>query len=96
MERNWLGLVLIWRKFSKKMARVYIIMVFKYQMHVLLFAFADILNYLPQKKKKMKVEERKVNLKLQKIRHLVKDFTGAFPYITTKNTLVLKDYNVIL
>lgn len=52
MECNWLGLVLIWRKFSKKMARVYIIMVFKYQMHVLLFAFADILNYLPQKKKK--------------------------------------------
>lgn len=95
MECNWLGLVLIWRNFSKKMARVYIMMVFNYQMHVLLFAFADILNYLPQKKKK-KEEEREVKLTLQKIRHLVKDFTGAFPYSTTKITLVLTDYNVII
>ena len=58
MECNWLGLVLIWRNFSKKMARVYIIMVFKYQMHVLLFSFAYILNYLPQKKKRKRKREK--------------------------------------
>ena len=33
-------------------------MVFKYQMHVLLFAFADILNYLPQKKKRKRKREK--------------------------------------
>lgn len=63
------------------MARVYIMMVFNYQMHVLLFA--DILNYLPQKKKK-KEEEREVKLTLQKISHLVKDFTGAFHTVQLK------------
>ena len=86
MECNCLGLVLIWRNFSKKMTRVYIIMVFNYQMHVLLFTFTDISNYLPQKKRG---GERKRKVKL-------KDFTGAFPNSTTKNTLVLTDCNVIL
>lgn len=54
---------LIWRNFSKKMARVYIMMVFNYQMHVLLFAFADILNYLPQKKRKRKREKLSLHYK---------------------------------
>ena len=34
-------------------------------------------------RKRKKEEEREVKLTLQKIRHLVKDFTGAFPYSTT-------------
>ena len=42
-------------------------MVFKYQMHVLLFAFADILNYLPQKKKKWNYKREKLTLSYKKL-----------------------------